>query len=266
MIILGYTFRDVQNEVPNLNLPWNDEPYPDHSTIHRAYERIPQEYLDALLERAAQLCIKESRWKRGVLGSDSSGVETDRYHTVIRPNKRKKAFVEMRERTFLKYHIIAILDHLIILRARVTSYHVGDSPTLRSMLRWFPRFPGSIFDADRGFDAEKNFERLYQLLMHPNIKQIARQKGPKGRGHTRLRCRSRAAKEFNPSIYRWRGMIEAIFGAEESDGHRLRTRFRKDENRERWGPIMAIGWNLKILNRLRWTRTLGMEVTSIIRN
>jgi len=55
-----------------------------------------------------------------------------------------------------------------------------------------------------------------------NIKQIARQKGPNGRGQKRLHNRSRAAKEF-----------------------------RKDENRERWGVILAMGWNLKVLNRLR---------------
>ncbi len=266
MVILGYTFRDMQNEVPKLNLPWEDEPYPDHSTIHRAYQKLPEEYLDALLEKSAQLCIRESGWSKGVLASDSSGVETDSYHTVVRPNRRKKAFVEVRERTFLKYHVIAILDHLIILRARVTSYRAGDSPTLRSMLERFPHLPGSIFNADRGFDAEKTFKRLYQLLMLPNIKQIARQKGPKGKGRKRLRYRSRAAKEFDPAIYRWRGMIEAIFGAEESDGHNLKTRFRKEENRARWGPVMAIGWNLKVLNRLRCTKTLGMEVVSIVGN
>ena len=137
---------------------------------------------------------------------------------------------------------------------------------LRSMLRRFPSLPGSIFNADRGFDAEANFKRVYELLMHPNIKQIARQKGPKGKGHKRLHYRSRAAKEFDQSVYRWRGMIEAIFGAEESDEHNLRTRFRREDNRRRWGPIMAVGWNLKVLNRLRWTKMLGMEVTSIIRN
>jgi len=45
--------------------------------------------------------------------------------------------------------------------------------------------------------------------------------------------RNRAAKEFDQSVYRWRGMIEAIFRAEESDEHNLRTGFgREDENRE----------------------------------
>lgn len=60
-------------------------------------------------------------------------------------------------------------------------------------------------------------------------------------------------------------MIEAIFGAEESDYRNLRARFRKEANRQKWGPTIAIGWNLKVLNRLRCTKTLEMEVQSIIK-
>ena len=265
MVVMGYTLRDMQNQVPRLSLPW-DEPYPDHSTIHRAYQKLPVDYLDALLERTAQLCIRESNWSKGLLASDSSGVETDRYETVIRPNRRKKRFEEVRRLFYLKYHIIAILDHLIILKARVTSYRASDCRTLKGMLGALVPLPGCVFDADRGFDAEYNFRRLYELLMLPNIKQRLTQKGPKGKGHKRLHYRSRAAKEFDQSIYTWRGMIEAIFGAEESDEHNLRTRFRTEENRGRWGIILAMGWNLKILNRLRCGKMLGMEVASIVRN
>jgi hypothetical protein len=32
MVVFGLTYRDMQNIVPSLNLPWNnDEPYPDHT-------------------------------------------------------------------------------------------------------------------------------------------------------------------------------------------------------------------------------------------
>jgi hypothetical protein len=265
MVILGYTFRDMLNQVPKLNLPW-DEPYPDHVTIWKAYTSMSEDYLDAMLERTAQFCIRESSWTTGVLASDSSGVETDRYEEVVRPNRKKKMFEKVRELVYLKYHIIAILDHLIILRVRMTGGRASDSPVLRSMLRHFHKLPGSTFNADKGYDAEENFKRIYELLMRPNIKQREMQKGPKGKGRKRLHNRSKAAKEFDQPVYRWRGMIEAIFGAEESDEHNnLRTRFRRDDNRRRWGPIMAIGWNLKILNRLRCRKILGMEVTSIVR-
>jgi hypothetical protein len=45
-----------------------------------------------ILEKTAYLCIKEASWKNGFLGADSSGVETDRYEILVRPNKKKGRF------------------------------------------------------------------------------------------------------------------------------------------------------------------------------
>ena len=267
-VILGLTFRDMQCLAPWLlrGLPWEGEPYPDHSTIHRAYQSFPLEYLDSLLVRSAELCLREARWKKGLLACDSSGVATDRYEEVVRPNKKKKTFETIRQILHLKYHIIAILDHLVILRAKVTSYRVADSPTLRRMLEGFPSLPGSVFDGDTGFDAEKNFELLYGLKMLPNIKQRGKPDEGKKKAHKKLRFRIRAAEEFDVELYHYRGLIEGIFGAEETDGHRLRTRFRKEGNRARWGPTLAMGWNLKALNRIRCGNRLGMEVVPLVGN
>jgi hypothetical protein len=171
MVILGSTFRDMQNDVPTLNLPWNQhEPYPDHSTIHKAFQKLDEDYLDLMLEKVACLCIKEASWKNGVLGADSSGIRTDRYKIVERPNKKKGTFEEVRRQISLKYHIVAILDYLIILRAKVTSERRNDSPVLRSLLKKFQKMKGSIFNADRGYDADVNFKRIFELLMIPNIK------------------------------------------------------------------------------------------------
>ncbi len=267
MVIMGYSLRDMQNNVPSLNLPWNIyEPYPDHSTIHKAFQRLDEDYLDFILEKAAYLCITEVSWKKGVLGSDSSGVETDRYEIVERPDKKRGGFKEVRKQISLKYHIVAILDYLIILRAKITSQRRSDSPVLRSLLKKFEKMKGSIFDADRGYDGEANFKLVFELLMLPNIKQRLLQKGPKGVGHKRLRYRSKAKKMFDEGVYHYRGMIEAIFGAEETDNHNLNTAFRIKENQERWGKILAIGWNLKVLNRLHAAKSLGIEVKPTICN
>ena len=134
------------------------------------------------------------------------------------------------------------------------------------MLEGFPPLPGSVFDADTGFDAEKNFEFLYGLQMLPNIKQRGPPDEGKKKAHKKLRFRIRAGEEFDVELYHYRGLIEGVFGAEESDGHRLRTRFRKEESRERRGPIMAMGWNLKVLNRIRCGNRLGVEVVPLVRN
>jgi len=266
LVILGLTFRDMQSMVPKLSLPWSSEPYPDHVTIWKAYHRIPQDYLDDMLGRVADRCIQASGWRHGLLASDSSGVETNRYEEVVRPDRRKRGFEVTRRLLYLKYHIIAILDHLIILKVKITTYRCADSPILRSMLKSFKALPGCIFNADRGYDGELNYQRLYELLIHPNIKQRLVQKEPKGKGRKRLRYRSKASKEFNKDLYRYRGMIEAIFGGEESDEHNLRTRFSIKEHQEKWGVMLAIGWNLKVMNRLQCMKQLGIEVTPLIHN
>ncbi|MFQ6135053.1 MAG: hypothetical protein ACE5KU_04490 [Nitrososphaerales archaeon] len=61
-------------------------------------------------------------------------------------------------------------------------------------------------------------------------------------------------------------MVEAIFGGEESDGHNRRISFRLKEHREEWGTLLTIGWNLKVLIRLRCTKQLRTEVMPLIYN
>lgn len=61
MVVFGLTYRDMQNAVPSLNLPWNnDEPYPDHTWIARTFKKIPLKYLEDILTRSAYLYLKES--------------------------------------------------------------------------------------------------------------------------------------------------------------------------------------------------------------
>jgi len=46
MVVFGSTYRDIQIVVPSLNLPWNNEPYPDHTWISRTFKKIPVIYLE----------------------------------------------------------------------------------------------------------------------------------------------------------------------------------------------------------------------------
>jgi hypothetical protein len=265
MVALGMTFREAEGEAPSLGLSWN-EPYPDHTTIHRAFQEIPQDYLDSLLEMSASECLQAGGWERGLLAGDSTSVETDRYGSAVRPVKKRKTFEEVREIICLKLHVMAVLDLMVILRAKVTGGRRRDAPTLREMLRGFMRLPGSVFDADRGYDADSIFKKLYELKMFPNIKQRETQKGPKGKGHRRLRCRMKAAKSFDVELYHYRGLIEGIWGAEEAKGHSLRTGERKRGCQERWGIMLCIAWNARVWNRLRCAKELGIEVKPILRN
>jgi hypothetical protein len=70
MVALGLSYRSMEALLYMLKLPWL-EPVPDNSTIHEAFSRIPEAYLDRLLAKTAALCIAESSWVRGIVAADS---------------------------------------------------------------------------------------------------------------------------------------------------------------------------------------------------
>jgi len=250
-VILGLSYRNMQSLLNMLRLPYQ-ESVPDHSTIHDAFRRMPEEYLKQLLDKTAQLCIGESGWIRGVVAPDSTGVETDRYETV--EVKMKKA----RKRIIVKYHVIAILDYNIILAAKVTSKYAGDSPTFRQLFRPLPQMEGSILDADKAYDSDVNCRLVYEKLMKPNIKQ--RETEGTNRG---LRFRKKAAEEFDEVLYHWRALVEGIFGAQETQNG-LRTRCRLRNTQRKWGLALSVGHNLAVCNRLRCARQLSIELKPIL--
>jgi Transposase DDE domain len=197
MVIFGLTYRDMQNTVPSLNLPWNnDEPYPDHTWIARTFKKIPLKYLEDILTRSAYMCLKETagcKKEEGLLmASDSTGIETDRYDYEVRPVKKNKKFELIRVKQYVKWHVIAVLDHLVILSLRTTNKNTHDSPVLRTMLNRLKKYginlAGSIFNADSGYDGENNYKSIFMMNMFPNIKQRinARNKGKNMKYRKRL--------------------------------------------------------------------------------
>ena len=261
MVTWHETSRDMESDLSVIKLPWwNGEPVPDHTTISRHLQTIPYGWLTAMLARTAKLCMAEADGATGPLGADSSGVETTRYETIMRPLKREKDFVEMAQKEYLKYHIVAVLGLQIILESEITPSNVNDVTMLPPMLGEMKRqclLPGpSVFHADRGCDSNYNCQILFEMGMIPNTKQRS---SSVNRGKP---YRSRAAKIFGGEEYRQRGMIEGIFGGEESKRLQLHCRFIRPDNRRRFGKIRAITWNIKVLNRLRCARMRGIKIPS----
>ncbi len=252
-LLLNLPYRKMESLLRLLKpvLPWN-EPSPDHSTIHAAVGAMPEGYAAKILERSSQLCIQEARWLRGLLAVDSTGVGTDRYEEAV------IAMKDARRRVHLKFHVLAILDYNIILMAQVTDETVGDAPTFRKMLNPLPDMEGSVLNGDKAYDADENYELVYSKKMRPNIKQ--RETGGKNRGK---RFRRRAAEEFNPDIYRYRGLVEAIFGAKEVKSC-LRTHCRLRHTRRLWGIAQAIGHNMEVLNRLECAQRLDVALCPLL--
>jgi len=89
MVIFSLTYRDMQNIVPSLNLPWINEPNPDHTWISRTFKKIQLRYLEDVLIRSVYRCLKESGWQKGILASNSTGIETDGYEYEVRPVKSR---------------------------------------------------------------------------------------------------------------------------------------------------------------------------------
>ncbi len=113
---------------------------------------------------------------------------------------------------------------------------------------------GSIMNADGAYDGESNYEKLYNMDIHPNIRQR------EGSVNKILRYRKKASKEFDLDVYHYRGLIEGIFGAEEKADHQLHCRSMIKQNQRRFGIIRAVGWNARVLNRIQCAKSLGIPV------
>ncbi len=243
---LDFTFRDMENLAALLRMPWN-EPLPDHSTIARFMQKIPVAWLEDMIAVTAASCLAGFDASDLTLASDSSGVATDRYERVQKKARNRHKPEAKRQKKYLKWHVASVLGLQVILSCRITSNRMADTTVFASLLKKIKKtgiaFAGR-FNADRGYDSDRNCRLVFGAGMTPNIKQ-------RGNAVNRTKkFRKKAAGLFDGEIYKKRGMIEGIFGAEETEGHRLLCRFRKTSTRRRFGLCKTIGWNLEVLNRL----------------
>ena len=254
------TYRGIESNLRDMRMPWDNEPVPDHSTLVRHFQTIPEDWLNLILVETTRRCIKEVSKATGPLGADSSGVETTRYEDVERPNRKERDFVETRQKTYWKYYITTILGLQIVLAAFTTPSNISDTTMLPVMLDEIKchgfEFAGHFFDADREYDSDDNCERLFWMGMIPNIKQ---RKDAVNRGKPSMK---KAARMFNDNEYRKRSLIEGIFGAEETRGHQLLCRFVREDNRRRFAKGRAIAWNIRVLNRFECANRLRMPIPS----
>mgnify|MGYP001056352942 CR=1 FL=1 len=193
------------------------------------------------------------------MAADSSGVETDRYESTVIACRRR------RRKRHLTVYVTAILDVMVIAAVQVSSSRTRDSPTLRRMVRQMLRTGiaetvfGGFLNADKAYDADDNCRLTYELGSHPNIKQRETSGSNRGR-----RFRRRAAEEFNPQVYRFRGLVEGIFGASEVKMHGIHTRCRLRQTRQVWGLLLAVGRNIETYNRLEAAASLGFQRKPIL--
>ena len=73
---------------------------------------------------------------------------------------------------------------------------------------------------DTVYDAEENFELLFEYKLDPSIRQKPPGKNPE-KPKIDMPNRVKGAELFDPVEYMKRDMIEGIFGAEEAKNHQL---------------------------------------------
>jgi len=260
MMASNDTCRNAESDLRTMNTPWSDEPAPDHSWLCRHLQTIPEDWMDYILAETARRCIRAADGASGPLAADSSGVETTRYKNVEKEDKATGKTIQTRQKEYWKYHITAIVGLQIVLSAVSTPGNINDCLKLPDMLNNIKNqgfdFNGHIFNADRGYDADYNFEEAFCMNMMPNIKQRM------GAVSEDKPSRKKAAGIFNRAEYPLRSLIEGIFGAEETRQHQLYCRFIRKDNRRRFGKGRAIAWNIRVLNRFECAKKLGIPIPS----
>ena len=134
MMANNKTYRETESDMRDTRTPWEHEPTPDHTTLVRHMQTIPEDWMDAVLAETARRCLAEAGDAAGPVASDSSALETTRYEEIGRPDMKGRDFVQVRQKIYWKYHIAAVLGLHIVLAAFGTPGNVNDTVMLRTML------------------------------------------------------------------------------------------------------------------------------------
>ncbi|MCE2498992.1 MAG: transposase [Nitrosopumilaceae archaeon] len=186
-----------------------DEPILSHKELVEHMQTIDAGWLDCILAKTAFLCLEELAISGAAapLGADSSGAEAARYEYTEAPGVTLHDFMppdaeRPRFKTYLKYHVTAVLGHQVILTAITTPGSVHDSRMLPAMLEKIRKFgfdfSGRYFNADRGYDSDDNFEKVFESGMIPNIRQ-RQYRGQRGAPPNPAKtCRALAGGDVQP--------------------------------------------------------------------
>ena len=243
----------------------------DHSDIWWGLQRISAEYVDQAIELLFGLIVE--LFPPDIFIPDATGVQTDRYRKRKRPKlrprdkpppkwrrRRGKRPSEEREHVTLKLHLLVGYCKgpglLPILRARVTRGHAHDSPQLKFLVGE-TRGKGEPFPADRGYDSENNYILVKDRGFVPVIK--LRKGEPKGL----VRREMAESFELHRDIYRYRGLIEGVFGGTETKyGNRTRCRLRRSRRVD--CLLMVVSHNLRTYMRALALKELGIFILLLI--
>jgi len=213
----------------------------DHSTFGKNFFRIPYEYLRKLLQLTGKL-LESLLGHAKVHIPDSTKLSTDRYKEIIYKGKPRRVRETFKLHTMVQRHPKKQMT--IIMDGLSSDAHISDAEGAVRMSHVLKE--GDIMPADRGYDYEKVYEACAERKVRTNIKQQDKESG-KG-----FRYRKKA-KFYKQSYKKQRGIVETRFGAIENAGL-IRTRYRTEDTRFKYGLILEIKQNIDNLLRLEVER------------
>ena len=149
MMAYNNTCRRIESDLRDMRTPWYGGAGSGLTPrMVRHLQTIPPDCMDLILAETGRRCIAEAAGATGPLGADSNGFLTTRYENLEKPYKKECDFFQMRQKTYWKYHITAILGLQIVLATFTTPGDVNDVTMPPVMLAEIRRrgydFPASV--------------------------------------------------------------------------------------------------------------------------
>lgn len=207
----------------------------NHSNINHWFQRSNNEYIqDAIYLLDLMICKIYGEEDHYIC--DSTGIATTIYEKIIYAGE------EVLNIICNKLHIVVSYFEkfgvLVIKKAVITQGDANDSPVFRNKLVTNVKFvKGKRMHMDKGYDAEENMKKCFELGLIPNIVERKKNSG----GLVRAKARKLYDDELRKMV---RGLIEGIFGGLET-AFGNKTRRRKPKCIEIFDTILALTHNIK---------------------
>lgn len=210
----------------------------DHSWHCRTLQRIPIEYIDKAIALVDSKTAALAKQLKTVFMADSTGISTDRKHTVIIKDKPTRKTIVDKQHIIARY--IPARSLVSIVRSKPTHENRNDSPVLREQLDFQGK--GEDLFADAGYDAKANRQHAKKHNLNPIIKyrqqETSRQEKPK-------QLTAQETKKYK----RHRGLIETVFGGAQTE-YNNKTCFRLLSQRYKDNKLLSLVHNIKSYIRL----------------
>lgn len=202
---------------------------PHFTTLQKVSERLNARFFYDLIFQTKFLFKKQGT----IWGADSTGMELDHasHHYCRRINREKSI------KGFVNFNAISDLYNKNIIVVKIRKKRRHDCSDFIPMYNQIKNEDFDYFVADKGYDADKNHEAIFESGKHSLI-SLKNYALPINR--TSGRYRKQAKRQYEPGIYSQRSLTETIFSSiKRKYGPKLRARKYKTQKIELLTKILC---------------------------